>query len=105
MSKIIHLTAENFETLVIKSCKPILVDFWAEWCAPCRSITPLLEEFSIQQNKVSIAKINVQEYQSIAGQYNVMSIPTLLLFKEGRVLKQVIGADHKAIKAIIEEET
>ncbi|HOW35693.1 MAG TPA: thioredoxin [Candidatus Omnitrophota bacterium] len=90
---LVHLTQKNFEEEVLKSKIPVLVDFWAEWCGPCRMIAPavdqLAEEFS---GKFKVAKVNVDEAQDLAMQYSVMSIPTLMIFKEGKVADMVVGA-------------
>ena len=84
---------QNFATDVLGSEKPVLVDFWAEWCGPCRMIAPALEELSEQlADKVTIAKLNVDENQDIAGRYGVRGIPTMLLFKGGQPVAQKVGA-------------
>ena len=93
---VVTLTQENFETEVLKSSKPVLVDFWAEWCGPCKMISPLLDELAAEYDgKVKIAKINTDEQQQLASQYGVSSIPTLLFFKNGQVVNQMIGARGK----------
>lgn len=85
-------TEENFEGEVLKSEKPVLVDFWAEWCGPCRAIGPIVEELSLQmKGSVKFMKINVDENQKIAIKYGVRSIPTLILFKEGKIFDTLIG--------------
>ena len=92
----IHLTEKNFEEEVLKSSLPVLVDFWAEWCGPCRMIGPIVEEIANElKGKLKVAKVNVDELQDIAQQYNIMSIPTLLIFKKGQVAEQIIGAMPK----------
>lgn len=93
--KPLHLTDETFENEVIKSDIPVLVDFWAPWCGPCQMIGPVIEELAAEfQGKVKITKMNTDE-NITATQYGIMSIPTLLLFKEGRVVDQIIGAVPK----------
>lgn len=93
---VVKLTQENFETEVLKSSKPVLVDFWAEWCGPCKMIAPLLDELAAEYDgKVKIGKINTDEQQQLASQYGVSSIPTLLFFKNGQVVNQMIGARPK----------
>jgi len=92
----IHLDDKNFEQEVLKSDLPVLVDFWAEWCGPCRAIAPIIEELAGElQGKMKVAKINVDEAQDLAGNYNVMSIPTMLIFKNGKPVDQVVGAMPK----------
>ncbi len=89
---ILNLTQQNFETEVIKSATPVVVDFWAEWCNPCRALTPILDELAEEYNgRVKIGKINIDDQQELAVQYGVRSIPTLLFFKEGQVTEQVVG--------------
>ncbi|MFW5729814.1 MAG: thioredoxin [bacterium] len=89
----VELTAENFKEEVLESGVPVLVDFWAEWCMPCKMIAPVLDELSSEYDgKLKIGKLNVDEQGEIAAQYNIVSIPTLLLFKAGEVVNQQIGA-------------
>lgn len=98
----IQLDTSNFEE-EIKSEKPILVDFWAEWCAPCRAIAPILEEIDKEMSdKVRIAKLNVDENTDIASRYKIFSIPTLVIFKNGKEIGRMIGAapKHRIIKFI-----
>lgn len=93
---ILTLTQENFSKEVLESPKPVLVDFWAEWCGPCKMIAPLLDELATEYDgKVKIGKINTDEQQQLAAQYGVRSIPTLLFFKNGQVVNQMIGARGK----------
>jgi thioredoxin 1 len=92
----LHLDEKNFEAEVLKSSLPVLVDFWAEWCGPCKMIGPIIDQLSVElQGKIKIAKINVDESPELAGKFNVMSIPTLLIFKEGQPVDQIIGAMPK----------
>jgi len=92
----VHITESNFEQEILKSDLPVLVDFWAEWCAPCRMIAPVIEELSKDlQGKMKVAKVNVDEAQELAAKFNVMSIPTLLVFKKGQPVDQLIGAMPK----------
>jgi thioredoxin 1 len=89
----VELTTENFKDEVLESDVPVLVDFWAEWCMPCKMIAPVLDEMSSEyEGKLKIGKLNVDEQAEIAAQYNIVSIPTLLLFKDGEVVNQQIGA-------------
>jgi thioredoxin 1 len=90
--KILTITDENFEAEVLKSEKPVLVDFWATWCGPCRAVAPVLDELAEQNDKVLIAKLNVDEQQKIAYQYQVSSIPTFILFKDGKMADRMMGA-------------
>jgi thioredoxin 1 len=88
----------DFETQVLKSAEPVVVDFWAEWCGPCRMIAPALEEIAAGSlaGKVKIMKLNVDENPKTAAKYNVMSIPTLMLFKNGELASRQVGAAPKA---------
>ncbi len=99
------LTDKNFEEEVLQSRIPVLVDFWAAWCTPCRIVTPIVEELAKEYDgKLKVGKLNVDENQEYSGKYNVMSIPTILLFKNGQPVKSVIGAQSKEnFKKAIEE--
>ena len=93
---IVTLTQENFAQQVLQSATPVLVDFWAEWCGPCKSIAPLLDELADEyQGKVKIGKVNIDEYQGLASEYGVRAIPTLLIIKNGQVMEQMVGAKSK----------
>ena len=95
-SNIITLTKENFPVEVIQSAKPILVDFWAEWCGPCTMLAPILDELAAEYDgRVRIGKVNVDECQELAGQYQVQNIPTLLIFDKGQVVDQFMGLRSK----------
>jgi len=93
---IVTLTQDNFENEALKSTTPVLVDFWAEWCGPCKMISPVLDELATEyQGKVKIGKVNVDEQQGLASQFKVSAIPTLLLIKDGQVIEQTRGAKSK----------
>ncbi len=101
----VTLSPDNFESEVINSDIPVLVDFWAEWCMPCKMIAPVLEELAEEYNgKLKIGKLNVDENADLAAQYNIVSIPTMLFFKGGEVVKQQVGAVPKEqLKQSIDE--
>jgi thioredoxin 1 len=98
----IEISETNFEREVLKESLPVLVDFWAVWCGPCKMVAPIVEELSTEYaGKIKIAKVDVDSNQHIAMQYGIRSIPTLLLFKQGKVVEQIVGAAPK--KALIEK--
>ena len=92
---IVTLTTSTFDETVAASDKPIIVDFWAEWCGPCKMIAPILGEIANEQPGLTVAKLNVDENPDIAMRFNVMSIPTLLVFHQGEVRKRLVGAKGK----------
>lgn len=92
----ITLTGENFEKEVLKSDKPVLVDFWATWCGPCMMIAPILEDVAEENDHIKVGKINVDEQAELARQFGIVSIPTLILFKDGKEVKKEIGLLSKA---------
>ena len=95
--KIVTLSDDNFENEVLKSDTPVLVDFWAEWCGPCRMVAPVLDQIADEMDgKVRIAKLNVDENQKIAYQFQVSSIPTFILFKGGQMADRTLGAMPKS---------
>ncbi|KAA3632493.1 MAG: thioredoxin [Calditrichaeota bacterium] len=97
MSKPMDITDDAFDTEVLQSDKPVIVDFWATWCGPCKMIAPILEEIAGEYDeKVKIVKIDVDSNSQTAGKYNIMSIPSLLFFKNGEMVDQVVGAIPKA---------
>jgi thioredoxin 1 len=96
MSATKTVTDASFADDVLLSDKPVIVDFWAEWCGPCRMIAPILEEVAADHDEIVVAKLNVDENPSTAAQYGVTSIPTMNVFSGGKVVKQIIGAKPKA---------
>ena len=98
--KPVEITDDNFETEVIKSDKPVLIDFWAVWCGPCQMQNPILEEISKDfEGKAKIAKLNVDENPETASKYQVMSIPTLMIFNNGSSVKQMVGVQSRDVLA------
>ena len=92
----ISVNKNNFNQEVLNSDKPVLMDFWAPWCGPCRMVVPLVEEIAKERSDIKVVKINVDEEQELAMQFGVMSIPTLVVMKNGKVVNQVTGARLKA---------
>ena len=99
---IINGTKENFQKEVLESSVPVLVDFWASWCGPCRMVGPIVEEIAAERSDIKVCKVNVDEQPELASTYRIMSIPTLMVIKNGKVADQVIGARPKqAILAML----
>ncbi|MGY9071763.1 MAG: thioredoxin [Acidimicrobiales bacterium] len=100
-SGITDLTDSTFDETIGSSSEPVLVDFWAEWCGPCKMITPILEEIAGEQDGIKITKVNVDDNPDIARRFEVMSIPTIIVFKDGEPAKRLVGAKPKG--ALMEE--
>ena len=98
--KPVELTESNFSQEVLTSDKPVLIDFWAEWCGPCKMVAPVVEELAKEYDgKLKVGKLDVDHHQAVATQYGIRSIPTLLIFKGGKVVDQIVGAVPKKILA------
>lgn len=93
---VITITNTNFQSEVINSDKPVLLDFWASWCAPCRMLSPVVDEIAAERGDIKVGKINVDEEPELAGKFGVMSIPTLVVMKNGKIVNQSVGARPKA---------
>ena len=91
-----NINKNNFRNEVLDSEKPVLLDFWASWCGPCRMVSPIVDEIAAERGDIKVGKVNVDEERELAGQFGVMSIPTLVVIKGGRVVNQMVGARPKS---------
>ena len=93
---VIHISKNNFQNEVLNSEKPVLLDFWAPWCGPCRMVSPIVDEIAAERGDIKVGKINVDEQPELAGRFGIMSIPTLVVMKDGKIIHQAVGARPKA---------
>ncbi len=92
---VVNINMNNFQEEVLNSEKPVLLDFWASWCGPCRMVGPILDEIAAERSDIKVAKVNVDEQPELASKYKIMSIPTLMVLREGKVVNQALGARPK----------
>ncbi len=91
----ININKTNFQNEVINSEKPVLLDFWASWCGPCRMVSPIVDEIAAERGDITVGKVNVDEQPELAGQFGIMSIPTLVVMRNGKIVRQAVGAQPK----------
>ncbi len=96
MSKVLYLTDENFDEFIAASIKPVVIDFWAKWCQPCKQISPILDELSTEREDIIIAKLEVDENPKTAAKYQIRSIPNIMIIKDGKIAAQKLGAGTKS---------
>ena len=92
---VLTVTNQNFEEEILQSEKPVLLDFWASWCGPCRLVSPIVDEIAEERSDIKVGKVNVDEQQELASAFKVMSIPTLVVIKDGKIINQSVGARPK----------
>ena len=93
---VLHINHESFEKIIAQNGKTVLVDFWATWCGPCRMLSPIVDEVAEERGDIKVGKVNVDEQPELAGQFDVMSIPTLLVFENGKLVNRAVGARPKS---------
>lgn len=93
---VLHITKDTFDAEVLKSDKPVLLDFWASWCGPCRMLSPVLDEIAAEREDIKVCKVNVDEESELANRYGIMTIPTLMVIQDGNIVNQSVGVQPKA---------